>query len=551
MLNKIFKARKQDVRKSEDRDLVAVKGGSDVIEQLEACRRRGEQPDVQLLLRAAAMYRALGHAPRAFEKYCEAAVAYITEEAWTPAEKVLSMADSFGGPREARRRVAMLALEVAVGRREPGEARKLLGRLSDLLTPADADEIERLVHVVDRDLLAPAEIELALAETLAGLGRPQRSLERLKIGLNKGRQAGQHQIVADIEGRIATTDVGRAAGAATAPTPVQARPAVPAWQPPEPGAAPASPSADTHQWAVGAAADAAPPTNEDALLAAVRVDEPFLALYSDPLAGDIDLSLDELGLEPLAIDERGAAPPLEAAPEVEQQGEIVIDLLEDDLAEAAPPAAPLADRVAATATAQPTSTRDAAADEVAPVITDGKSAATAPFVQLADLLRHERDDVSGRITGRDKREAGAADDEAFVQDLLQQFSEGISRAVPEDEAATYYDLGVGFLGMFMYDQAVQYFQTAYRSEAYRLRAAQGLAEALVGRGDARIALRVARFALEDGQVTDRDSLELLYWQARALEMLGRSSDAEELYERVLMYDIGFRDAGERLTALTG
>jgi hypothetical protein len=43
---------------------------------------------------------------------------------------------------------------------------------------------------------------------------------------------------------------------------------------------------------------------------------------------------------------------------------------------------------------------------------------------------------------------------------------------------------------------------------------------------------------------------VLYLLGRAAESLGRNADAAGFYQRVLAVHIGFRDAGERLKALT-
>ena len=105
--------------------------------------------------------------------------------------------------------------------------------------------------------------------------------------------------------------------------------------------------------------------------------------------------------------------------------------------------------------------------------------------------------------------------------------------------------------MEQWTPAVKAFQAAYRAKDFRRRAAEGLAQAFLGRGDALLAHRAIRVVLADETAADDpDVLGLLYWQARAAEALSRTSEAVDLYERVAVQDAQFLDALDRLKRLT-
>ncbi|MEP6508578.1 MAG: hypothetical protein ABJC63_10165, partial [Gemmatimonadales bacterium] len=56
--------------------------------------------------------------------------------------------------------------------------------------------------------------------------------------------------------------------------------------------------------------------------------------------------------------------------------------------------------------------------------------------------------------------------------------------------------------------------------------------------------------LHEPGMSDSHLVGVLYLLGRAAESLGRSADAAGYFQRVLAVQIGFRDAGDRLSALT-
>lgn len=176
------------------------------------------------------------------------------------------------------------------------------------------------------------------------------------------------------------------------------------------------------------------------------------------------------------------------------------------------------------------------------------------FVELADLLRDEKRDTiearqakdeETRFVGTDIRDV-TEDEKEEVDELVKQLREGLREIVPENEAQTHYDLGLSFMQMDRFDDAVDSFQAAYRSPEFRIRAAEGLSQSLLGRGDPVLARRAAEVALKELSKPDKAVLGLLYWLARANEDLGRIDEATDLYERICLQDTHFADAHDRL-----
>lgn len=180
---------------------------------------------------------------------------------------------------------------------------------------------------------------------------------------------------------------------------------------------------------------------------------------------------------------------------------------------------------------------------------DVQAPATDDFVQLDELRRKQAAPADTRFVGTDAR-ANADTDEAQVRDLVRQLRQGIRETVPTEEADTHYELGLSFLQMGLFDDAVESFQIAFRAPDLRRRAIEGLAEALLSRGDALLAHRAVRTAREELDEPGQDSIGLLYWQARAAEALERNDEALDLYAQVCLADVRFADAHSRLSELS-
>lgn len=155
-----------------------------------------------------------------------------------------------------------------------------------------------------------------------------------------------------------------------------------------------------------------------------------------------------------------------------------------------------------------------------------------------------------RVVGKDARSAGR-DDSEVVRELVAQLKAGLAEQLSPDDVEEHYDLGIAFLEMRIFDEAVRELQIAFRSPAFRLRAAEGLAKAMVERGDALLTDRLVDEVIDSMPATSEDGrIGLYYWKARALEMMGQARAARDLYVRVAMIDSTYLDARTRLARLS-
>lgn len=369
-----------------------------VQEEYQRLKEAGKTHPGNLLVRMGDLHRDMGQPPKAIQFYEAAAEQFVREESWSLAEAtVRRVAQLNDGPT---RRTLLCLLETGLGRRMPAMACASIDDLSSRLKPSDGAEIERMVEIVDTYALSEPSVDMALAEFLCGVGRPERAVERLHVALRAAQAKGDERLVEEVRGRLGDLD----------PIGDSVRPAR---------------------------------------------DEPIAAPTPAPVA---------------------------PAPAVE------------------------------------------------PAVPDRAPAGAAV-----------------RVLGRDGRTDGRDDDDA-VRDLIRQLRSGLDEHIAPEDGETHFDLGFAFLEMRLFDEAVREFTLAYGSDEYRIRAAQGLAQALIEGGEPAKADGILGSVRPEISADD-SSHGLLYWHARAHEAVARREEALALYHKIARADPGFQDVERRIADL--
>ncbi|MEO5904304.1 MAG: tetratricopeptide repeat protein [Gemmatimonadaceae bacterium] len=170
------------------------------------------------------------------------------------------------------------------------------------------------------------------------------------------------------------------------------------------------------------------------------------------------------------------------------------------------------------------------------------------FVDLGEWLERNRTPASTRMVAHDE-EAENNEQRDFAE-MLDKFKAGISRNVDEEDFDSHYDLGIAFAEMGLMDEAIGSFQKALRGPDQRVRASEAIGQCFMDKGEAAITMAVLAKLLHEPGMSDSRLVGVLYLLGRAAESLGRSADAAGYFQRVLAVQIGFRDAADRLSALT-
>ncbi|MFQ5678671.1 MAG: hypothetical protein ACE5HP_04360, partial [Gemmatimonadota bacterium] len=153
------------------------------------------------------------------------------------------------------------------------------------------------------------------------------------------------------------------------------------------------------------------------------------------------------------------------------------------------------------------------------------------------------------VTPYDRREVGRegmVDFDVILAELKEQLAEG---AADEPDGSSRTEVGERLRDMGLLDDAIRELQAAVRSPDAPPRAFELLGEAFIEKGQARVAARLLREALErlSGQ-EERKLLGVLYQLGVAFQTVDDTSKALECYERIFSVDIDYRDVRERIEA---
>ncbi len=188
---------------------------------------------------------------------------------------------------------------------------------------------------------------------------------------------------------------------------------------------------------------------------------------------------------------------------------------------------------------------------------DEEQAASAPppartdddFIDLNEWLREGEAPKNPRMTA-DEEDKSDSDVQTDFSEMLETFKAGVAANVDESDSDSHYDLGVAYMEMGLFDEAVAQFQKVMRGDATaerRVRAYESLGQSFIEQTQYEVAISSLSGALKESNLTDTKLVGVLYLLGYASEKLARWKDAEEYYRRVFAVDIHFRDIGERLS----
>lgn len=136
-----------------------------------------------------------------------------------------------------------------------------------------------------------------------------------------------------------------------------------------------------------------------------------------------------------------------------------------------------------------------------------------------------------------------------VDEVLSSFREEIKRAIGDQDYQSHYDMGISYLDLGFYDEALAEFGVARRSPDLELKSVEMAGKCFVEKGDIELAIEELESAMGECDYPEEDCLGLKYNLAEAYEKIGQREKAIELYEAVHEIDESFRDVTERLATL--
>ncbi|HEX8271587.1 MAG TPA: tetratricopeptide repeat protein [Longimicrobiaceae bacterium] len=176
------------------------------------------------------------------------------------------------------------------------------------------------------------------------------------------------------------------------------------------------------------------------------------------------------------------------------------------------------------------------------------AAPAGDYVDLGSLIMEDEPaERTTRFVVEEEEPSG--DEDRDFADMLAVFRQKVNENISAEDAASHYDLGLAFMEMGLVDEAIAEFQVALRAGANPLATLELLGRCFVDKGQSAVAARVLERALRIPGAAEADLVGVVYQLARCHEAMGDSAAAQEAYERVLAFDIRFRDTMTRLEAL--
>ena len=124
--------------------------------------------------------------------------------------------------------------------------------------------------------------------------------------------------------------------------------------------------------------------------------------------------------------------------------------------------------------------------------------------------------------------------------------EEITSDVEEDDYQSHYDLGMAYLEMALYIEAVKEFQIASRSDQLQVKSIEMIGHCFLQQNNPRLAVKQLNRGLETANIADSQNIGVHYNLGLAYELLGEHEKAREHFEEVYIVDISFREVAEKM-----
>ncbi len=179
-----------------------------------------------------------------------------------------------------------------------------------------------------------------------------------------------------------------------------------------------------------------------------------------------------------------------------------------------------------------------------PGVTDGS---------FADRRKHSEDAASpiaseapSGETQQDRPDPPAATFAETGSERGENLAEEITSDVEKDDLRSHFDLGMAYLEMGLYTEAIREFQSASRAQEFLLSSMEMIGYCFLKCNQPRLAVKQLTHALAIEKASGAGSLGIHYNIGLAYEMLGEFETAREHFEEVYIVDMSFRDVAEKM-----
>ncbi len=165
-------------------------------------------------------------------------------------------------------------------------------------------------------------------------------------------------------------------------------------------------------------------------------------------------------------------------------------------------------------------------------------------------------DLAGELEQELSREEGLRGSDLLVQPVeqsLEQIVEGFKKGVAENlsptDFDTHFNLGIAYREMGLLDEAIGEFQLASKSPSLLVACCSMLGLCFLDKGLPELAIKWYRRGLESPNVSEDDSLGLLYDMGNVYDTQGDTDTAYKTFVEIYGINTNYRDVVARIEEL--
>ncbi|MBI3753041.1 MAG: tetratricopeptide repeat protein [Deltaproteobacteria bacterium] len=136
------------------------------------------------------------------------------------------------------------------------------------------------------------------------------------------------------------------------------------------------------------------------------------------------------------------------------------------------------------------------------------------------------------------------------KETFTEFKHGVERQLSKEDSETHYNLGIAYMEMELYDDAMREFKIALKDPVFEFDCYTRLGLSLVAKGDYQEAVSQYLKGLKVSGRTDEERKGLMYELGLAYEASGREDEALEVFKSIYDIDRGFREVSSKIKELT-
>lgn len=149
-------------------------------------------------------------------------------------------------------------------------------------------------------------------------------------------------------------------------------------------------------------------------------------------------------------------------------------------------------------------------------------------------------------SGDAQARSDVADDPGSEVGVLGQLTAEVTASIEGEDHRSHYDLGMAYLEMGLFTEAIREFQIASHSSMYQIRCFEMIGLCFLKQDQPGLAVKQLERGIRLVGNADRESLGLYYHLGLAYETLGETEKARTCFEEVYVVDVSFRDVAEKI-----